>query len=232
MCHSYDCIKRISVASVAAAVLLAVARAMAQTPLPIPPAPALAPQVPPVYSVDLLTLAGMTALATHWRTMDAKIVEVPALPNAKPQWKTTYDLVPKAGEANFDDSSWPVIEPQALKEMRGGGGVSFIWYRIRLTIPSRIGDFDPSGTKVALSITVDDYAEVSINGQIPRAIGRPSPATIQGFNIPNRVLLSESAKPGDKFEIAILAINGPISIAPPNFVFFRQASLEFFKVSF
>jgi hypothetical protein len=28
---------------------------------------------------------------------------------------------------------------------------------------------------------------------------------------------------GDKFQIAIFAINGPFSVAPPNFVWFRQA---------
>jgi hypothetical protein len=31
------------------------------------------------------------------------------------------------------------------------------------------------------------------------------------------------------FEIAILGINEPISVVPPNFVFFRQASVEFYK---
>jgi hypothetical protein len=31
------------------------------------------------------------------------------------------------------------------------------------------------------------------------------------------------------FEIAILGINEPISVVPPNFVFFRQASVEFGK---
>ena len=59
--------------------------------------------------------------------------------------------------------------------------------------------------------------------------GYPSPATIQGLNMPNRVVLAETVKPGDKFEIAIFGINGPISVAPANFIFFRQASIEFYK---
>ena len=103
------------------------------------------------------------------------------------------------------------------------------WFRSSLTVPVKIGDFDPGGARAVLSIIVDDYAEVWVNGQLPRAIGRPSPATIQGFNIPNRVMLSESVKPGDRFQIAILAINGPISLAPPNPVFFREAKIELFK---
>ncbi len=70
-------------------------------------------------------------------------------------------------------------------------------------------------------------AEVWINGQMPRRAGITSPATIQGFNIPNRVVLADSVKAGDKFQVAIFGINGPISVAPANFLFFRQASIEF-----
>jgi hypothetical protein len=86
-----------------------------------------------------------------------------------------------------------------------------------------------SGCQGGLTVYVDDYAEVWINGEMPRRAGITSPATIQGFNIPNRVVLADSVKVGDKFEIAIFGINGPISVAPPNFVWFRQASIEFYK---
>ena len=64
---------------------------------------------------------------------------------------------------------------------------------------------------------------------MPRRAGRPSPATIQGFNIPNRVVLSEKISAGDKFQLAVFGINGPISVAPPNFVFWREAKLEFYR---
>lgn len=228
MCRRFG-MRKMGAAAIFAAGLLAGSCANAQMTAAKPALPALAPDASPTYSVDLMTPPGMSMFAGQWRYMDARIVETPALPKAGAQWKTTYDLEPKAGAANFDDSSWPVIEPQSLKLPRGGGKISFAWYRTRLTIPSKIGDFDPSGAKAVLVVTVDDYAEVSVNGQMPRAVGHTSPATIQGFNMPNRVVLSESAKPGDKFEIAILGINGPISLAPLNFVFFRQASLEFFK---
>jgi hypothetical protein len=56
---------------------------------------------------------------------------------------------------------------------------------------------------------------------VPRRGGITSPATIQGFNIPNRVVIADAVKAGDKVEIAIFGINGPISVVPPNFVFFR-----------
>ena len=78
-------------------------------------------------------------------------------------------------------------------------------------------------------MNVDDYAEIWVNGELPRAAGRPSPATIQGFNMPNRLVLSDAVAAGDTFQIAVFGINGPISAAPPNTVWFREAKVEFFR---
>jgi gluconolactonase len=202
--------------------------ATAQAPAP-PPPPQLAPALVPSLSVDLMTAQGAAALGVQWKTVEAKIVEGPALPNHMPGYDKSYDITPHAGASGFDDSSWPMIEPKGLADRRGGGKVSFLWFRTNLTIPTKIGDFDPAGAKAVLTAYVDDYAEVWINGQMPRRAGIVSPAAIVGFNMPNRVVLTDSAKPGDKFEVAIFGINGPISVAPMNFVFFRQASVEFYK---
>jgi gluconolactonase len=146
-----------------------------------------------------------------------------------PGYKTSYDLTPRAGEKGFDDSSWPTLEPKQLADRRGGGKVSFLWYRTNLTMPAKIGAFDTANAKAVLTAYVDDYAEIWVNGEMPRRAGITSPATIQGFNIPNRVVIADAVKAGDKVEIAIFGINGPISVAPTNFVFFRQASVEFYK---
>ena len=205
---------------------ISVAQAPAAAPNPLP---VVAPLLPPSKVVDLATAEGMAAFGGKWKNMDAKIIEVPAMPNAGPAWKTAYDLTPKAGEAGFNDSAWPTIEPKGLLERRGGGHLFMTWFRSNLTVPAKIGDFDTTGARMVIAFTIDDYAEAFVNGQMPRAAGRPSPATIQGFNMPNRVMLSESVKPGDKFQIAILGINGPISLAPANPVFFREAKIEFFK---
>ena len=43
------------------------------------------------------------------------------------------------------------------------------------------------------------------------------------------IAIADTVKAGDKFQIAIFGVNGPISAAPTNFVFFRQASVEFYK---
>jgi gluconolactonase len=215
-------------ASLALVPLAMATGASAQAPAPTSP-PQLAPTLVPSHVVDLMTTEGAGALGAQWKTMEAKIVEGPALPAAMPGYKTSYDIAPHAGEAGFDDSSWPTIEPKGLGDRRGGGKVSFLWYRTNLTIPEKIGSFETKDAKAVLTAYVDDYAEVWVNGEMRRRAGIVSPSTIQGFNIPNRVVLADNVKAGDKFQIAIFGINGPISVAPANFVFFRQASVEFYK---
>ena len=221
-----------SCSAVAALFLMISSVSVAQAPAPASastPLPVIAPSIPAAYVVNLTTTEGMAALNGRWKNMDVKIVEAPAMPNAGPAWKSSYDITPKAGDANFDDSSWPTIEPKGLLERRGGGHLFMTWFRTNLTVPAKIGEFDTNGAMAVLTFTIDDYAEAWVNGQMPRRVGRPSPATIQGFNMPNRVVLAEQVKPGDKFQIAILGINGPISLAPPNPVFFREAKIEFFR---
>jgi gluconolactonase len=211
-----------------AATLVIASISLAQAPAP--PQPALmAPMVPPSHVVDLMTAPGASALSAQWRVSDVKIVEVPAIQGAMPQYKTTYNYEPQAGPEKFDDSKWPVIEPKDLAARRSGGHLAFMWYRTPLTIPAKIGDFDTSGAIAVLNVTVDDYAEVWVNGAIPGRSGFPRPATIQGHNVPQRVVLSSSVKSGDKFQIAVFGINGPISVAPANTVWFREAKMEFFK---
>src|SRR5205823_8859859 len=125
-------------------------------------------------------------------------------------------------------SAWPVIEAKDLGARRGGGHVSFIWFRTNLTIPAKVGDFETAGAQAVLSVLVDDYAEVWIDGQMPRRSGYPSPATIQGLNMPNRVVLGTEVKAGDTFQVAVLAINGPMS-DPVGSIWFRQAMVEFYR---
>jgi gluconolactonase len=187
------------------------------------------PSLVPANVVDLMTAEGSAVLGAQWKSMEAKIVDGPPLTGAMPGYKTSYDIQPHAGEGGFDDSSWPVIGAKGLADRRGGGKVSFVWYRATLTIPAKIGEFDTSGATVVLKAYVDDYAEVWVNGQMPRRAGYPSPATIQGFNMPNRVVLSAAVKPGEKFQVAIFGVNGPISVAPMNFIFFREAKVEFYR---
>jgi hypothetical protein len=213
-------------AVVAAAALFIATVAVAQ----VPPAaqPVMPPSLPVLHVVDLMTAPGASVLGAQWKTMEAKIIEREPIAAAQPGYTTAYDISPHAGEAGFDDTEWPAIAAEDLAVRRGGGYVSFIWYRVNLTIPERIGDFETAGRTAVLTALVDDYGEVWVNGQMVRRAGYPSPATIQGFNMPNRVVLSDGVQPGDEFQIAIFGINGPISVAPANTVWFREARLEFY----
>jgi hypothetical protein len=185
--------------------------------------------VPPAHVVDLMTDAGSAVFGARWRGMEAKIVECPALSDAMPEFKTTYDIEPHAEISRFDDSDWPVIAATELGAKRGGGLVSFFWFRTTLTIPANAAGFDTAGAMTVLRVNIDDYAEVWVNGDLPRGAGRTSPGTIQGFNMPNRLVLANPIAPGERFEIAVFAINGPISAAPANFLWFREAKVEFFR---
>ena len=199
------------------------------SPPHLAPQPPIAPVVPPVHVVDLMTAAGSASFGARWKAKEAKIVECPALSDSMPEFTTTYDIDPHAELPGFDDSAWPEVAATDLAARRGGGIVSFFWFRTKLTIPAKLGSFDPAGAKAVLTVNVDDYAEVWIDGALPRAAGRPSPATIQGFNMPNRLVLRDAVTPGEAFEIAVFAINGPISAAPANFLWFREAKVEFYR---
>jgi hypothetical protein len=193
------------------------------------PHPPAAPVLPPAHVVDLMTTEGSAAFGALWRVREAKLVECPAFTDAMPEFKTTYDIEPHAEELGYDDSDWTVVPATDLSGRRGGGMVSFCWYRATLTVPAEAGGFAIAGAMAVLRINVDDYAEIWVNGEMPRAAGRPSPYTIQGFNMPHRIVLATEAAPGAKFELAVFAINGPISAAPANFLWFREAKVEFFR---
>lgn len=193
------------------------------------PQPPIAPVLPPAHVVDLMTADGARVFGARWKAKEAKIVECPALSDAMPEFTTTYDIEPHAELSGFDDSTWPEVAATELGAKRGGGMVSFFWFRTTLMMPMEVAGFATDGTKAVFTVNVDDYAEVWINGALPRAAGRPSPATIQGFNMPNRLVLRDSVVPGERFEIAVFAINGPISAAPANFLWFREAKVEFYR---
>src|SRR6266567_1768575 len=108
----------------------------------------MVPASRPEASVNLMTNEGASLVQAQWRYSDTKIVEVDftgpgadGQPTGSPV--RTYDYTPHAGGVDFDDSRWEEIEPTTLSKRRGAGRVSFNWYRIKLTIPQRVGAFDP-----------------------------------------------------------------------------------------
>jgi len=186
--------------------------------------------------VDLMTVEGVALVRGQWRYSDTKIVEVnhksPGRdlgPSGPPN--RTYDISLHAGAADFDDSAWEVLEPQALETRRSTGRLCFNWYRINVTIPDKIGGFDPTGSTVVFEIVIDDYAEVWVNGKLPVVLGQTGGPLIKGFNAPNRVVVTRDAKPGERIQLAVLGANGPLSNPPGNFIWVRSATLDFYKAS-
>jgi gluconolactonase len=191
------------------------------------------PSGPPLASVDLATSAGVALTQAQWRTHPVRIVAAQhRAPDAEGQPTgapiATYTIEPRAGSASFDDSAWEAIAPESLAARRGGGRVTFQWYRIAVTIPERVGAFDPTGSTVIFQTTVDDYAEIWVDGEIARALGQRGGSVVAGWNAPNRVVIARNARPGQRISIALFGGNGPLSDPPANFIWVREARLEFF----
>jgi gluconolactonase len=178
-----------------------------------------APGIRPDAVVDLSTADGVRLVNGQWRYSDTKIVEV----------NGQRDIVPQAGAADFDDAAWETIEPGTLDKRRSAGRLAFNWYRIGITVPEKVAGVSVAGSTVILEAVVDDYAEIWVNGELPLTLGQAGGPLVKGFNAPNRVVLTRDARPGQKIQLAIFGINGPLSQPPANFIWLRSAALEFYK---
>jgi gluconolactonase len=232
-----------SIASLACGIMGTLA-AIAGAAQPAKPVPATHPVI------NLMTEEGVAQVGGQWRFSDVRIVEVSSkatddyltklltqYPAASPpayfpqrlpfRERKTYDIEPHAHGVDYDDSKWDVIAPKDLTVMRGGGQLSYAWYRIRLKMPATVGGFSTAGSKAYLTINADDYQEIWVNGDLPRSYGKPSPNVVSGMNMPSRVLLSDGVKPGETISVAVFGINGPLSQPALNRIFIRQAEIDF-----
>ncbi len=190
----------------------------------------------PEATIDLATKAGAQLVRGEWRYSDTKIVEVDfksagadSQPTGAPN--KAYDFTPHAGRPDFDDSKWEVIDPTILDRRRSAGKLAFNWYRIQITVPARVGNFDPAGSTLVFVTSIDDYAEIWVDGELPRAAGQSGGSVIKGWNAENRLIIGRDVKPGQKIQLAVFGINGPISNPPTNYIYMRYAKLEFHKVT-
>jgi hypothetical protein len=76
----------------------------------------------------------------------------------------TNILHPQIGAADFNDG-FTEIKPTELESRQGTGLLSFVWYKVELTIPATIGKLNTTGTTAVFEITVDDYSEIWVNGK-------------------------------------------------------------------
>ncbi|HEY0678168.1 MAG TPA: SMP-30/gluconolactonase/LRE family protein [Chitinophagaceae bacterium] len=140
----------------------------------------------------------------------------------------THTLEPQIGSAGFE-KGFMKVSPAELEKRQGTGLFSFIWYKIEVTLPSAIGDLAINGTTAVFEIVVDDYSEVWVNGKQQPVFGESGNGLISGYNSRNRVVLTNNAKPGEHFDILVLAINGPIGQLPENYIWVRNAFIDFYK---
>ena len=126
------------------------------------------------------------------------------------------DIAPHAQAADFDDSAWEAIEPAALETRRSRGRLAFNWYRTGSRCRRR-WRIRRAGSTVVLELVVDDYAEIWVDGKLPLVLGQTGGQVIKGFNAPNRVVLTNDARPGQQIQLAIFGINGPVSQSAGQF---------------
>jgi gluconolactonase len=201
----------------------------------LPGPPELLPGCPDAV-VDLQTASGAELVQGQWLYSDARVEEIefvevghpddPLGPGLVPN--RTYDVFPHAQATDYDDSEWRALAPAETQLRLSQGRVCFNWYRIDVTVPERVGEFDPTGATVVFEVVIDDHAEVWVNGALPHALGDDGGPVVAGFNAPNRVLLTGDARPGQRFQIAVFGINGPVSASPRNYIWMRTATLDFY----
>ena len=121
---------------------MAVAQRTALVAAKLPGPPELFPGRPDAI-VDLQTDEGIALVRGTWRYSDAEVREIdfvevgsaadPLGPGETPN--RTYDVLPHAEPADYDDSSWRTLTPEETMLRLSHGRVCFNWYRIEVTIP-------------------------------------------------------------------------------------------------
>ncbi|MDE3247830.1 MAG: SMP-30/gluconolactonase/LRE family protein [Bacteroidota bacterium] len=193
----------------------------------------------PQAIADLRTITGTASVSAQWYFQPAHITEAdfrtpgqsandPMLLYPTGMVIKTHTLHPQIGAADFDAGFQP-LRPTDLEMRAGTGLVSFVWFKVDITIPAMIGNFNASGSTAVFEIVLDDYSEIWVNGKQQHAFGQSGDGVISGYNTRNRVVLGNHVRPGDHFSIAILGINGPVGKIPDNYIWVRNAVIDFYK---
>jgi gluconolactonase len=193
----------------------------------------------PVSVIDLRTEAGAKLANATWQSLNAEMKPArfnapgpsaadPMLiyPTGKPI--STFSLEPHVGTPAFEQARWETVPPTDLETRRGNGLLSHVWYRLKVTMPTTAGTVSVAGTRVLFEIVADDYSEVFVNGKLRKSFGARANGVINGYNARQRVWLTDNAKPGETFDLAILVTNGPIADLPDNYVWIRSATLDIY----
>lgn len=140
----------------------------------------------------------------------------------------THTIHPQIGAVDFD-AAFKEIKIAKLESRQGTGLVSFVWYKVDFIIPITLGKLNTEGTTAVFEITVDDYSEIWVNGKQVQGLGQIGNGVISGYNSRNRIILTNNAQPGQRFSIAVLGVNGPLGQIPDNYIWIRNAVIDFYK---
>ena len=191
----------------------------------VPGPPELLPGRPDAI-VDLQADEGAALVGGQWRYSDATVEEIgfvelgspedPLGPGTVPN--RTYDVAPHAEGAGYDVSDWRLLRPEETMLRLANGRVCFNWYRIDVTVPERIGELDMAGSTIVFEVTIDDYAEVWVNGQMPLALGLTGGSMLDAREIGPGELRATSVEGGEPHQLSegdVLAIPNAV---PHQFV--------------
>ena len=193
----------------------------------------------PTAVVDLRKTESSQLVKAQWHSLNATITPAqfhapgPSALDKLPLYPTgksipTFTLEPHYGTPAFEQAPWETVAATDLETRRGNGLLSHVWYRTTVTMPQTVGAFPVTGSRVLFEVVADDYSEVWINGKLRKSFGARANGVINGYNARQRVWLTDNAKPGDTFDLAILVTNGPLADLPDNYVWLRSATLDFY----
>src|SRR5438067_5133306 len=184
--------------------------------------------------IDLATKEGVDLVKGGWRYSDTKIIDVDfkaAGPDKQPTGKPnkTYDFTPHAGVADLTTQNGKrSMRRHSKRDARPDGfvstgiGLTSLYPRVYTIWNSPV---QPRFSRRRSMIT----PKFGFDGELARAPGQSGGSVVKGWNTANRLIINRSVQPGQKIQLAIFGINGPLSNPPTNYIWMREAKLEFYK---
>ncbi len=111
-------------------------------------------------------------------------------------WRAHLGDVPGAERPGFDDSDWEVVDRGYVWDVPN----SICWFRRWIEIPKTLGGLPVDGAQIAVRLEVDNGGGVYVNGELRQ----------ETFDwADGYAVLTESARPGDRFLVAVRGVNRP-----------------------
>jgi len=121
-------------------------------------------------------------------------------PDKQPTGNRPRPTISRArGTADFDDSKWETLPSERPSKRDAQPTALFNWYRINLTIPARVHDMELAGATAVFETSIDDYAEIWVDGELSRAPGQSGGSVVKGWNATNRLIINRSVQLDKRF---------------------------------